>query len=179
MPLIVETGTGASDSEAFCSVAFADTYLANRGNTAWALLVLADKEAAIRRAADYMQQAYRLQWAGFRVKDTQALDWPRYDVPRSDAVGYGGNLGGYGGFKSVYPFDAVPVEVQRANAEMALRAAAGELTEDIDAPVASESVGPISVTYFQGGTKTKAYPAVDRLLAPFLQGGNSLKLVRG
>lgn len=177
MAIIVETGTGAIDSEVLCSVAFCDTYHAARGNAAWAALVLADKEAALRRGYAYMQQAYRMRWAGFRFTQTQALDWPRQQVSRADVYsGYAGNLGRVGNY---YPFDAIPNEIQQAQAELALKAVSGDLLADIDPPVASESVGPISVSYFQGDTKTKKYPAIDRLLAPFLQGGGNIKLVRG
>jgi hypothetical protein len=180
--LIIETGTAAADSEVLCSVAFADTYHANLGNTLWATLLTAEKEAALRRGYLYMQQTYRLRWAGYRVKDTQALDWPRYYVPRTDIVsGYAGNIGGFGGFGSsevYYPSDAIPKEVQQAQAELAFKAASGELLSDVEQPVASESVGPISVTYFQGDTKTKRYPAIDRLLSPFVGSGSNIKVMR-
>lgn len=178
MAIIVEDGTGRADSEALCSVAFADAYHAGRGNTLWAPLLAAEKEAAIRRAVDYMQQTYRLRWAGYRVTDTQALDWPRYNVPRQDSGSYSGNIGSFGRLGSYYPANIVPIEVQRANAELAFKAASGELLGDVDPPVASEKVGPIEVSYFQGDNKTKRYPAIDRLLMPFLSGGGNMKLTR-
>lgn len=178
MALIVETGTGAADSEVLCSVAFADTYHAGLGNTLWGTLLTAEKETALRRAYAYMQQSYRLRWTGYRVKDAQALDWPRYKAPRTDGQGYGGNMGNFGSYGSYYPSDTIPREVQQANAELAFKAASGELLADIDAPVASESVGPISETYFQGDTKTKKYTAIDKLLAPFLSGQSGLKVIR-
>jgi hypothetical protein len=136
-------------------------------------LLLAEKEAALRRAADYLQQRYRLNWAGYRVKDTQAMDWPRYDVPRIDTAG------SYGSFRGTYSSNIVPIEIQRANAEMALRAAAGELTSDVEPQVASEKVDSIEVSYFQGATQIKHYPVIDRLLAPFLQGRGGIRVVKG
>ena len=176
MAIIVETGTAAADSEVLCSVAFADTYHAGLGNTLWATLLTAEKEAALRRAYAYMTQTYRMRWTGYRVKATQALDWPRQQVPRTDVYsGYGGNMGTWGNY---YPYDAIPLELQQANAECAFKAASGEMLADVDPPVASESVGPISVTYFQGDTKTKRYPAIDRLLMPFLSGGGNIRLTR-
>ena len=171
MTIIVEVGTGAADSETLCSVAAADTYHSARGNTAWAALTTLDKEAALRRGYSYMQQAYRMRWAGFRTVQTQALDWPRQQVPRTDI--FGGQRGNY------YSYAVIPNEVIQAQAELALKAVAGDLLADIDPPVASESVGPISVTYFSTGTKTKQYPSIDRLLAPFLQGVGNIKMVRG
>ena len=171
MAIIVEVGTGAADSEVLCSIALADTYHAARGNIAWTALALLDKEAALRRGYAYMQQTYRMRWAGYRVNQTQALDWPRQEVPRNDI------FGGLGG--NYYPSTAIPVEVMQAQAELALKSVAGALLADVDPPVASESVGPISVSYFQGGTKSKTYPAIDQLLAPFLIRRTNIKLVRG
>jgi hypothetical protein len=178
MTLIVESGVGLSDSECFCSVAFADKYHADRGNDDWD--AVDNKEAAIRKGADYMQQTYRLRWAGYRKTDTQAMDWPRYDMPRIDSIGFGGSFNRFGGYASYYPSDSVPREVAQANAEFALRASSGELAEDLEANVKSEAVGPIEVVYQDNATQQKRYPAIDRLLAPYLSaGGSSIKLVRG
>ena len=81
MSLICEDGSGKSDSESYISVADASSYHTARGNTAWAALATdALREAALRRATDYMRQAYRSRWQGYKVNEDQALDWPRYDV---------------------------------------------------------------------------------------------------
>lgn len=166
MTIEIETGSASSTSEAYISVADADTYFSNRGLTNWATLSTNEKEQALRRAADYIGQTYRTRWAGYRVNDTQALDWPRYSVPRRD------------GIPALYPSDSIPREVVAANAELAFRGAAGELLSDIDAPVTSETVGPISVTYAPGATKIKRYPAIDRLLEPLLTCSGGIRLVR-
>jgi hypothetical protein len=85
MALIVETGQAGSTSESFASVADADLYHSNRGNTAWAAIAsTALKEAALRKATDYMEQSYRLRWLGYRHTEAQALSWPRDEVQRSD-----------------------------------------------------------------------------------------------
>lgn len=176
MSIIVETGTGASDSEVLCSVAFADTYHANLGNTLWGPLLTVEKEAALRRAYAYMQETYRFRWSGYRVNYTQALDWPRQQVRRADNIM--GGLLSYSDIASYYPFDAIPLEVQKANAELAFRAASGDLLADVDSTTSSESIGPIKVTYFDGANKVKKYPVIDRLLTPFMTGKGNLKVVR-
>ncbi len=178
MALITETGTGATDSEVLCSVAFADAYHAAQGNTLWAPMQIVEKEQALRRAYSFMQQTYRARWAGHRTSYTQALDWPRYDVPREDVGGYAGYLGSFAHYGAVYPSDSIPKEIQQANAELAWRAAAGDLLADIEPTVQSERVGPIEVSYFQGSIKTKKYPAVDRLLTPFLKNSGAMLLTR-
>lgn len=175
MTLIVEDGTGRADAESYASVATANSYHQARGSDAWDLLDDPAKEQALRCATDYMGQAYRMRWAGYRVSNTQALDWPRYEVPRPDSVS---STLGYGGF-SYYASDAVPAEVQKACCELAIRAAAGELAADLDAPVVREKLGPIETEYAVGQRQTKKYQAVDALLAPLLTGsGSSMKVSR-
>jgi len=173
MSLNIETGQGSSTAESYASVADADTYLAARGQTLWSGLVTGDKEAALRRATDHMQQSYRDRWAGVRASVVQGLDWPRWYVPILDAPG------AYGSSPSYYSATAVPLEVKNACIALALKAAAGELAPDIEPQqVTSESVGPISVTYAAGGRQTVKYQAIDNMLSPLLKDGGSGCMVR-
>lgn len=148
MALIVESGVGLPNSEAYISVTDADTYFSNRGNTAWAALTTAAKESALRLSTDYMGAVYGPRWCGDRLTATQALDWPRGEP-------------------------GVPEAVKRANAELAVRASAGALLGDQGAQVKSETVGPISVTYADGARQNVRYAAVDSALkaAGLLCGG--------
>lgn len=74
MAIVVEDGTGLASAESLIAVAVADTYLAARGLTAWALLATAVKEAALVQASEYLNETH---WSGYRLKATQALSWPR------------------------------------------------------------------------------------------------------
>lgn len=173
MALETETGSGSATAESFCSVADADTYHAARGVTLWATLTTAEKEQALRRATDFMGQTYRLRWSGYRKTDTQALDWPRYNAPKPDST--------VGRFMAYYSDSIVPVEVRNACAELAFRAASGELAADVGQAVTERTVGPITTKYAAGSVAVKRYVAVDRLLAPLLaDGGNSssVRMVR-
>jgi hypothetical protein len=173
MSLIVEDGTARSDSEAYISVTDADAYFAARGNTSWAALGTPAKEAALRNATEFMGQRYRLRWQGFRVLQTQALDWPRYEVPMPDAPG------GYGSFPAYYDYKSVPQAVQRACAELALRASAGPLSPDVGAQKAEVTVGPITTKYVPGTRQSTLYTAVEALLLPLLKGSaSSISVVR-
>jgi len=165
MSIIVEDGTGKADAESFCTVIYADAYHLARGNTAWAALATEAKEQALRNATDYMLQMFRARWQGYRVTDTQSLDWPRYNVI----------VDGY-----YVDSDIVPDIVQRACAEFALRASSGVLWADETQAVASEAVGSISVTYRVGSPQRTRYPAIEALLAPYLRagGGVSIGIVR-
>ena len=161
MTLIVETGTGSSTSEAYISVADADTFFSNRGLTLWATMSTAEKEQALRRATDYLEFTYRTRWKGTQLSTTQSLSWPRLNVPQVNGV-------------SLYSSATIPPEVIKANVELAFRAAGGELLGDVGIPVLSETVGPISVTYDRAAVRVKRYPVIDRLLSPLLVGmGNS------
>lgn len=165
MSLIVETGTGAADSESYASVSDADTYHSKRGNTLWATMTTAEKEESLRRATDYMEQVYRTLWNGVRVNNVQALSWPREYVelePVYDAT----TTDGY------YPADAIPNEVKNACIEMAFKAASGELAADIDRVTVKEKLGPMEVEYDKNQPPYKKYRAIDNMLRWFLKSTN-------
>lgn len=171
MALVVENGAGIAGAESYISVADATAYHAARGNAAWAALASDTvREQALRRATDYLGQIYRDRWSGYRVNSEQALDWPRYEAPRRDLPG--------DAYYAYYASDAVPIEVVRACADLALRAAAGELVEDEDQRIASVSAGSVNVTFQAGSSPRKRYPAIDGLLMPVLRSGGGTPLVR-
>lgn len=154
MPLIVETGSGASDAESYASDAFATAYHTKRGNTAWLDIDAFDREAALIKATDYMRATYRTAWRGSRVMLDQALDWPR-----RGAIVDGREVA----------HDSVPVDVAQACVELAIRSALGEaLLPDLEQQVLSERVGPIAVTYAEHSPQHKRFAIVDRMLAPYL-----------
>lgn len=156
MSLITETGTASALSESLCDVATADAYFSGIGNTTWSALFTSQKEAALRKATNYMEQAYKTRWQGLRVNSEQALDWPRVGVMAN----------GYSVLST-----AVPVPVQRACAELALRSLALDLLPDIGQQKVSAKVGDIEVTYDKNSPQQKQYPAIDALLAPYFQNG--------
>jgi hypothetical protein len=160
MALIVEDGSQVAGAESYISTTAASTYHSNRGNSAWALLTTGQMEEALRRATDYMVQAYRGAWKGFRVSSSQALDWPRANVAITD--------GPYG---TAVALTVVPQEVKNACAEFALRAASGVLAADLEQQTLSESVGALSVTYDKSSPQYARYRAIDMMLQPYLSGG--------
>ena len=167
MALIVETGAIVTGAESYCTVAFANTYLANRGYTAWDALDDTDsKEPALRKATDYLTAMFKGRWQGEIVDKDQALDWPRYDV-----VVDGYEVG----------YTIVPEAVKRACAELAYRASTSDLSPDLNQGVLSETVGQISVTYDKNSPQRTRYAAIDAMLSPYLKaggGGCSMGLIR-
>ncbi len=164
MALIVEDGTGKSDAESYISVSDAATYLSARGYSAFAALATdALKEAALRKATDYMEQAYSVRWKGTRVTSTQALSWPRLYVDRED----------------YYPADKVPDEVQHACALLALKSIDGDLNADLTQGVIREKVDVLEVEYDKYSPQYTRYRAIDQLLNPLLtSSGSNRKLLR-
>lgn len=163
--MVVEDGTGRTDSISLCSLEFAQVYHAQRNNAEWGQLTPGAQKAALVQATDYMEQVYRLRWLGYRKLEAQALSWPRDEVQRVDFT--------YLNQYSFFPSDQVPVEVQRACALLALKASAGELAPDIARQTQREKVGPLEVEYQQGQVPYVRFRAADNLLAPFLDAGQS------
>jgi hypothetical protein len=158
MALITEDGTGKADAESYITVAAASTRLANLGLTNWATLSNAEMEQALRRATQFMLQAFRGRWTGFRRTSTQALDWPRYDVC----------VDGY-----PVAVDSVPTAVANACADLAFKAASGDLNADLARGVIREKVGPIETEYDRYSPQQVRYPAIEMTLSPFLKGASA------
>lgn len=158
MALVVETGSGAADADAFTTLAYADTYHAARGNSAW---TGADtlKEQAIRRATTVLSTSFA--WKGTRVYGRdQSLAWPRYEV--YDSEGWD------------VPSDEVPQEVIDATCELALRelVSPGSLLPDVTPSelVKSEKVGPIATEYLVSSLDATASRPVIMLVSGLLGG---------
>jgi len=168
MSLIVEDGTGTLASESYCSVAFADTYHTNRGNTAWDNLGTSDKEAVLRKATDYMVQVYRASWKGYKVLSTQALDFPRKELYLVGEI-----------INNTTPISStsVPSEVQNACALLSLKAITDDLLIDTEQQIVKETIGPISTEYQPFANKYKHYTAVEAMLKPYLK-SSATKAIR-
>jgi hypothetical protein len=172
MALEVEDGTGKANAESFISVADASAYHTARGNSAWAALASDTvREQMLRKATDHMEQVYRLRWKGGRVNGTQALSWPREYAERAEFVDASYPYSIY------YPSDEVPQEVKNACAELALRAASGTLSPDLEQRVKREKVEGLEVEYADYGSQSTQYRAVDNMLAPLLKAGGSSAMV--
>lgn len=159
MALIVEDGSGRTDSESYISVANATARHAAFGNTNWADLATDEKEQALRRATAHMEQAYRTRWTGQRINSTQALSWPRAWVV----------VDGYS-----VDSDIVPADIANACADLAFKAASGDLNPDIERAVIREKVGPLETEYSAHSPQSTRYRAIDMALAPYLKGSSAM-----
>jgi hypothetical protein len=159
MALNTTPGDPAADS--YATLAEADAYHLARGVTTW---MGADtlKEAALRRAVQWLEGRYRARWPGIRTNGrAQARDWPRLDAVDSEGI--------------PLSTSEIPIEVKNAQIEAALRelVTPGSLLPDYLAAqrVLSETVGPISTTFADApglGASQPDLPAVEGILGPII-----------
>ncbi len=128
------------------TLADANVYNADRGRADWAAGTEPDREAALVRGSDYVDQRYGAQACGcggpaFPGKKTGGREQER-EWPRTGATDRAGNP---------IPDDEVPIEVERATYEAAYRELLnpGSLSPDyVPAQLVNkEKVGPIEVGY--------------------------------
>lgn len=168
MSIVVEDGTGVNGAESYATVAFVDAYWAARTNDAnaaiWTGLGTPAKEGALRSATDYLERVYGPNYVGVRKGYVQGLLWPR--TKTKDDVGY--------------PLPDLPVELQKAVAELAVRAGSAALAPDVDQTGMikreTKKVGPLEKT-IEYATPTgpaslgKQYGTVDGLMALLVKTG--------
>lgn len=134
MAFTVEDGTGLTTATSYLSEADADAYHLDRGNEAWTDADSGDREAALVLATDYLDTEFR--FLGLILTDDQALAWPRSGV--ADQEG-----------RDV-PDDAVPVQIERATAELALASLQTSLQPNSsgrsETTAQSKSAGGLSVS---------------------------------
>lgn len=147
MGFTVETGAGLSNANSYTSVAEADTYHADRGNSSWAPLDTATKQALLIRATDYIDQEYGQLFIGSRETDAQALEWPRIDVD------------------TIY-LDVVPTALKQAVCLLAMEAKTTDLNPSLarGGAVKRQKVDVIEVEFMDGASNKTSRPAIAGLL---------------
>lgn len=135
MALIVETGTGSTTANSFVADTEFVTWAKARGYTTYPESG-AERAPFLVLAADYLANEKRFRWRGTRNTAAQALPWPRTGVVDRDGLSWASN--------------AVPWRVKQAQCALAWLAMNGTELQPVlerGGRVASESIGPISVTY--------------------------------
>ena len=176
MALVLEDGTGYSNSNTYILTTDADAYWTDRINAPWNALSTPTKTSYVLYAADYMKQRYRGQWNGFRRLNTQAMDWPRSWAIKPDIAG------GYGPVPYYYGFSEIPTEVKTAQILLANKLIGyASLAPDIskeDDPL-KVKIGPIEIDYKPYGSPIIKYRDVDMILDLLLvESGPSAQVVR-
>lgn len=138
LTLIKETGAGLVDANAYANAADGDAYYdGHLYATAWTAATLANKEKALVMATRLIDGQF--QFAGWKAKETQSLQWPRLSVRDPDG-------------ESDLAADAVPTLVRDATCEMAREL----LIADRTAAAAGEGL-----KYENTGTTQKGYDKSD------------------
>jgi hypothetical protein len=178
--LIVEDGTGLATAESYASVAEADLYHSNLGNTSWSALTTPQKEQYLRQATNFLVQRYRTRWKGWRAYTVQRLDWPRLGVFLDDVAAYptGGRLSSFAYMVAV---NAVPAQVKDATCEAAYIASTGTA---LTPPTLTQNrlqvkTGPIFVAYDPRSPQTPRFPVIGQILSILLnEVSGAMKVVR-
>lgn len=134
----------------------------------WTAAATGLKDQALMTATARINQE---NFEGYQATLTQALKWPRYDVPIP-----GVSLSGY---FSYYPVDSIPKPIKDATCEMALSL----LSTNSLAPTGLEnfkslSVGPISLEMNQPVSSGILPDQVSRLLRGLRIGSGGIPMVR-
>lgn len=147
----LDTSIGTATSESYASVAEADAYLLNRGDTStWTALTTTQKEQKLKWAAVILDT---LTFTGLPVNPyVQALEWPRAWV--MDKNGFYLNSA------------TIPTDVKNAQIELAFQLIANDWTQGLGPTVPGKvKVGSIELEHLAA----KAFPAfVTAILRPYL-----------
>lgn len=173
--LIVEDGTIVINANSYVSIATADTYANNIGNTGWTNLDPTDQKAQyLIQAQLFMAQGYRMRWKGWKVSNVQLLDWPRIFVEIPDSPS------GYGDYPRYYAPTDMPQQIKDAQCILAAKIASiGSLAPDLERVTTSEQVGSLKVTYDPNYAPFTIYRDVQMLLSPlFVSSGFNVSVGR-
>lgn len=173
MTFTVEDGTGLSDANALVDVAFVDNYANEMGLEAPNLAegwgddeegtldddaIVLKKKQCIVHASRWLSSAY--VWRYDPSTTTQSLAWPQ-------AIN-----------TSLFAF---PNTVQYAVAEAAIKIYQGiKLAADLarGGDIASEKVGPIAISYFEGAASGTTFTVIDNYLKGYTLGGANTTFIQ-
>lgn len=179
--VVVENGSVNPNANSYVTIYEADAYFAARGDTTWMNAEYPQKEVALVKAADYLTQKYRLRWMGSRVSILQPMDWPRNGVPVSDFFDpFYTNVNVPYNFQNTYyiPVNTIPVEVKKAQFLLARAtmddngSSSADLSPDVQRPIKSATVGPISVEY----ASTADVPQAQQLTTTYWEAEQTIKI---
>lgn len=157
----VEDGTGIADANSYVSADDADTFFANRGDTAWTGTD-DQKAAALIRGCQYLET---LRYKGVKAEQTNELKWPRDGVQDEDG----------------YDIDTTEIPKGIINAQLVLakQALANDLQPALErgGAVKRERVGQLEVEYFDGAPPGTIVTEAWAWLSGWVLAGNDL--VRG
>lgn len=91
--LIVEDGSGISDSNSYCDLDFALEYCVNHGYTAWLDMTEDEQKTYLIKGTSFVDNFYN--WKGYKRTSIQSLEFPRnglIDNNKTEVLGIPNNL---------------------------------------------------------------------------------------
>jgi len=167
--LVVEDGNGLANADAYASREAVLAYWTARADTVFSAAASDGvRDAAIRRASQFIDIQWGDRFKGARKTETQALEWPRIGVETREGWEVAG----------------LPPQIVTATAELAKLALSGPLagsgasaTAPSKSSIASVQAGSVAVTYTTA-TKTALetdhadkFYLIERILRPIMRGG--------
>jgi hypothetical protein len=174
MPTLIATA-GASNANAFVSVADTDTYMDARLNaSAWT--GEADEDVKERALIEATRELNLWAWKGNRTTSTQALAWPRDLVHNPDSPNF-----------DYFANTVIPQRVKDATCELALEFLKAGTTDvaalERTANVARKKTDVLETDYVAPQFRAKGlarYPRVIALIAPLAEASSlTVPTVRG
>jgi len=130
--MVIEDGTGKTDSNSYVSVTFADNYFSSRGFSSWEELEDEDKEILLIKATDFIDNIF--QWNGKKKTYEQALNFPRENLIDNNG----------------YVITDIPVNLKQAvceAVEVLVNGSSLFQSASENGAVTSEKIGELSFTY--------------------------------
>lgn len=153
--LIVEDGNGLLDANSYVTIEFADRYCIERNKTEWLKLNLEEKKKLLILATDYVDQYF--SWKGKKIKQLQALSFPRKELYDSDG----------------YLVEGIPLNLKKAIVEAALlnqSATSLFITKNKDGNIKRKKVDTLEVEYFVSNSESESYTTIYESLNKLLAG---------
>ena len=162
MSFIIEDGTGVAGATSYATVAQAQAYATDRGLSLPA--AEADVQKLLIKACDFLQ-SLEDQYQGSRTDAEQALAWPRSGVTVFGTL--------------LVKDDAIPGMLVQAQCQLAVDLVNNDLQPtDQGKEVQTETVGPLSTTYFRSGTSVAQPAKALALLEPLFRSAIGLRTFR-
>lgn len=160
---VVQPAALAVGRHAYADLAAADSWFRLRGRDAWQLASEADRQAALVRAADWLDGQFRFR--GTPREDGQPRSWPRR------GIGVAGPMHANG----------IPLPVMQAYFDLVLACLEGDDAAEtmlgLRGAVRRERVGGLAVEYGDAGTSRRG-GRLMALLAPYLDSGATTRVSR-
>ena len=156
MTLVIEDGTGKTNSDSYVTVAEYNAFL-NARYVNRTSISEAQAEAYIFRATDYFENQ---MFVGYVADDDQAMQWPRHNVV----------IDGFG-----IDSDEIPKEVKKSIYEIAYSFEQGYgINDPVSRETQSEKIGEITITYKNSSASKVLLPAATQALRKIVKSSNTV-----